>query len=292
MQSAPSSSKHSHLKYFSIMALTIIIFASLFMFIASLVIESDYAYQQFQTNAFLSINAFFNNWSLFWLNITQLGDAAILIPLLSMSVIFLPKAWITLFVAAPLAGIVSYIGKKTLSMPRPAAVIDQSSFNIVGETLTGHNSLPSGHTITAFVAGTIIIGAFVAQKRGCTKNTIMFLVAGVITLAAGISRVAVGAHWPLDVLAGAMTGILLAMFSLFITTKYTRLWLWLENPKFSYIFAAILLLWSIILFKEIYVSNHEILIISIISPIAALLTSALLINQYLKYFMNKPSNRL
>ena len=283
MQSAPSKPNNPLLNRFVIQALAICSSILIFVYIAFLVFKGKDAYHQAQFDAFLLINSLSDLWPLFWLNITQLGDAAILIPLLSFLVIYLPKAWITLFVAAPLAGIVSYIGKKTLSMPRPAAVIDQSSFNIVGDTLTGHNSLPSGHTITVFVATTIVVGAFLAKKNGLSKNIAMLCISGGICRAAGISRITVGAHWPLDVLTGAKIGIWLGILSLLITTKYPRLWGWLSNPKHSYIFGAILLLWSLVLFKDIYTSSDTLLAISLASPLAGLLTSVCLFKQYYNF---------
>ena len=58
-------------------------------------------------------------------------------------------------------------------------------------------SLPSGHTAIAFAAATALIYAFRSRRR-----YLVLLPAGFV----GLSRVACGAHYPLDVAAGAAVG--------------------------------------------------------------------------------------
>jgi membrane-associated phospholipid phosphatase len=85
-------------------------------------------------------------------------------------------------------------------MPRPAAILDPASFHILGKALT-HFSMPSGHTLTAFAILTAFYFALEPTKRGAYWW--LFVVA---TLA-GLARIAVGAHWPADVCAGAAIGL-------------------------------------------------------------------------------------
>jgi len=92
-------------------------------------------------------------------------------------------------------------GKFFIESPRPAAVVDNAQMRVVGELL--HNvSMPSGHTLTAFaVASGIYFALTVAQRR--RHWWLLVLAAGT-----GLSRIAVGAHWPGDVAVGASLGLL------------------------------------------------------------------------------------
>ena len=107
-------------------------------------------------------------------------------------------AWIC---AAPFAILFARLGKGFLVSPRPAAEIDNSQMRIVGEVL--HNvSMPSGHTTTAFAVASAIYFALTPQQR-IRHWWILLLAAGT-----GLSRIAVGAHWPGDVAVGISLGLL------------------------------------------------------------------------------------
>jgi hypothetical protein len=86
-------------------------------------------------------------------------------------------------------------------MPRPASVLDHSSFHILGNPLTSL-AMPSGHTLTAFALITAFYFSTPIEKR---KPLLCLFF---ISVMAGLARIAVGAHWPADVMAGAAVGIL------------------------------------------------------------------------------------
>ncbi len=65
-----------------------------------------------------------------------------------------------------------------------------------------HSSFPSGHTQTAFGAAT----ALTCYWRGWFTPLIFALACGV-----GLSRIYLGVHFPLDVAAGALVGVLSAV---------------------------------------------------------------------------------
>jgi membrane-associated phospholipid phosphatase len=93
------------------------------------------------------------------------------------------------------------VGKEWIVSPRPAAVVDNQQMRIVGEVM--HTvSMPSGHTTTAFaVACAIFLAMAPAQK----KHHFWLLL---LAMGAGLSRIAVGAHWPGDVAVGMCLGLL------------------------------------------------------------------------------------
>ena len=137
---------------------------------------------------------------LFWVSFNILGNGwaifALACPLLLLAPRLLPAA----LVGGAISAVLSHFFKHTLEMPRPAALLDPASFHIVGKTLT-HFSMPSGHTLTAFAILTAFYFALEPSKRGA--HWWLFVAA---TLA-GLARIAVGAHWPADVCAGATIGL-------------------------------------------------------------------------------------
>ena len=71
------------------------------------------------------------------------------------------------------------------------------------------NSMPSGHTALSF-AGLVMLGMLMPRFKWLTW-TLAILIA--------VSRVAIGAHWPTDVLFGAFIGMVSADFVLAIVRK-------------------------------------------------------------------------
>lgn len=136
----------------------------------------------------------------FWASFNMLGNGwglfALACPLLVLAPRLLPAA----LVGGAISGILSNVLKQALEMPRPAAILDPASFHIMGKTLI-HFSMPSGHTLTAFAILTAFYFAIETHKRRAYRW--LFVVA---TLA-GLARIAVGAHWPADVCAGAAIGL-------------------------------------------------------------------------------------
>ena len=135
-----------------------------------------------------------------WIFFDLLGngwyDFALATPLLLLA----PRHLIASLYAGAIAGLLGRILKLTFELPRPASVIDPASFHILGNPLTSL-AMPSGHTLTAFALVTAFYFSTSPEKR--KPLLVLFFFA----LAAGVARIAVGAHWPADVLAGAALGI-------------------------------------------------------------------------------------
>lgn len=137
---------------------------------------------------------------LFWASFNMLGNGWGIFALACPLLLIAPRLLTAALCGGAISGIISRTLKHTLEMPRPASVLDPASFYILGKPLTSL-SMPSGHTLTAFSILTAFYFALEPDKRRAYRW--LFIVA---TLA-GIARIAVGAHWPADVCAGAAIGI-------------------------------------------------------------------------------------
>ncbi len=136
--------------------------------------------------------------SWFWESCTTLGDARLLLALALPLLCREPRLLWAILLAALVGGLLSRGIKLAFAMPRPAAILDLGQMTVIGARLTRH-SFVSGHTVTAFAFFSVWLGVL-----GWRRSWLIFVLASL----AGMSRVAVGAHWPIDVLAGAMLGLL------------------------------------------------------------------------------------
>ena len=111
-----------------------------------------------------------------------------------------------LLLTASLAGglLVMHLLKRGYERPRP----DLVSHLVHVQTL----SFPSGHAMLSAVAY-LTLGALLAQTQVRRWQGIYFLlVAIILTVLVGASRVYLGVHWPSDVLAGWCAGMSWALF--------------------------------------------------------------------------------
>lgn len=147
-----------------------------------------------------------NQWSLpvpvpFWTGLSILGNGWGILAVTAPLLVLAPRyqwAWLC---AAPFAVLFARSGKFLIESPRPAAVVDNRQMRVVGELL--HNvSMPSGHTLTAFAVAAGIYFAIPLVRR--RRYVWLWLLAA----GTGLSRMAVGAHWPGDVAVGAALGVL------------------------------------------------------------------------------------
>jgi hypothetical protein len=112
--------------------------------------------------------------------------------------------------------------------------------------------LPSGHSITVFTVLAVLMFAFVPKTF---KNK--FLWFGAITalgLILVFTRVAVGAHFPLDVIIGGLIGYISGLLGIFVNQKFS-LWSWINNKKYYPIFILLFFICSIILVIKIKNEN-------------------------------------
>ncbi len=147
-----------------------IILLSVFLFIFSKNGNYIEEYIGVQKELFFYLNDKLSSFPRVEYNLTQLGDVLIVFPLLMIFIRYAPKLWEALLVSSLLSLVVSAGLKKLFSVPRPARFFGEDSFTIIGRTLTGHNSCPSGHSITAFIIITLLLFAFMPRHKVYTVS--------------------------------------------------------------------------------------------------------------------------
>lgn len=209
-------------------------------------------YVQIQKDCFFYINHHLGQFPNLEYNITQLGDASILLSFLIIFIIYAPKIWESLLSASLISVIVSYLLKSIFFVPRPAKIFDTDTFIIIGKKAIGFSSLPSGHSITAFTILTVLLFAFM-PKKSIYKALWTFIII-TIGLLIAFSRVGVGAHHPLDVIIGSIIGYSSGLLGILINQKY-NIWTWVNYKKYYPIFILLTLVFSIIVITKIISEN-------------------------------------
>lgn len=212
-------------------------------------------FQAPQRDVFLAINLWASQFPVaMWSFLTLLGEADVLFCLLSPLLLWRPQMMVAVIAAVPVGGLLSVALKAVFQAQRPAMVIEPAQFTLIGAVL-GNASFPSGHTITAFAAAIAVVAVFAVSKRaGITRPgwlAFSLVVLPILGLAAliGLSRVAVGAHWPVDVLAGAACGWLAGLSGAWFTGRYPKIW---QTAISQFVFGQLLLVTGLLLlFKKI-----------------------------------------
>lgn len=200
----------------------------------------------------------------FWSSVTKLGEVGVLLPIVAIFLYKSCRLWMSLLFAAICSGILTTLGKKIFAIPRPAAVLDPEAFNIIGRTLSGHNSFPSGHTTTAFTVFFILVFAQSEHIKQATRTWLVPL-SIVAPIMVGLSRVAMGAHWAGDVMVGSLIGLFSAYWGCQWANSLSFARLALISNKFKVGGVGLLMLvWSQVLFQEAfaYQAGYEITFIS------------------------------
>jgi len=224
-------------------------------------------YIHIQKNGFIFINSYLGQFPSIQSNITQLGNGFIFLSFLSIFIIYAPIIWETVLWASIISFLFSKSLKSIFAIPRPAAIYDNNSFIIIGKTLSGNNSLPSGHSITIFTILTILMFAFMPEK---IKYRILYFFSIItIGLIVASTRIGVGAHHPLDVIIGTIIGYISGLAGIFINRKY-KVWNWINNKRYSPLFILLLSSCCIIFVTKIIGENLIIFYLGLISLVISL----------------------
>jgi membrane-associated phospholipid phosphatase len=141
------------------------------------------------------------------LALTQLGSGPALILLAGgMLLAGMRLAAYDLLLNAILLWLVVELAKSIIRRPRPFVKLTQT--RIVGYRASGR-SFPSGHTSQAFFLATMLAEQ---MKLEPLAAVLLYITAGLV----GITRMYVGAHYPRDVLAGAMLGTVWGLLGMLV----------------------------------------------------------------------------
>jgi len=269
------------IKNFSKPKLTLFIFPALFLLSIILLLYINKSltvnnYIDIQKDCFFYLNSKLSEYPNTLNNLTQIGDELIFLSFLSILFIYTPKVWEALISASLVSAIISFTLKRLFAVPRPAAIFDHEKFTIIGETLSGKTSLPSGHSITVFTLLTVLLFAFM-PKQQITKTFWCFLIL-TLGLLLVFTRVGVGAHYPLDVIIGSIFGYVSGLTGVFISRKY-KIWNWIENKKYYPFFMILFLACSIVLINKIIANNLIIFYLALLFLIYSFIKT---INLYVK----------
>jgi membrane-associated phospholipid phosphatase len=100
-------------------------------------------------------------------------------------------------------GVIVHLLKHAVGLVRPLGALGDAVVHVVGSALrTG--SMPSGHSATAAALATLLVIETGWASRRAVAASLGWIALG-ITIC--LSRIAVGAHWPSDVLVGAGLGL-------------------------------------------------------------------------------------
>lgn len=146
-----------------------------------------------------------------WACLTVLGDERTVFALTLFFSLRHPRLLWTLILAALIAIASSRGLKELFDATRPPAVLAADAFNLIGPARE-RVSFPSGHSVTVAV----FCGVLILHTRWIEWRVLLLLIAILV----GLSRVAVGVHWPIDVVAGLTLGALAALIGGRLATRW------------------------------------------------------------------------
>lgn len=225
------------------------------------------SYIEIQKKYFLSINSELSRFPNLIYNLTQLGDAFVLLSIISIFIVLAPKIWQAIIPASVFSLLFSQVFKKLFSVPRPAEIFEPESFNIIGKTLVGFSSLPSGHSITIFTVITVLMFGF--MPKDFIKKMFWFLLIILLGFTAAFTRVGVGAHHPLDVICGSITGYICGLLGIF-TMRKINFFKWIEQKKWYPFFMVVFSVGIVIFITKIKAENLLVYYIAVIGLAASL----------------------
>lgn len=152
-------------------------------------------------------------------DITALGGVGILTFFTLMSALYLiliekPKLALFVVVAIATGTLMSFALKYGFDRPRPDLVPH-------GSYVYTH-SFPSGHSLMSALVYFTLASLLARVEPRRRVKSFMFIMATLLTVSIGVSRVYLGVHWPSDVVAGWTAGIFWAGLCFLIAPSILR----------------------------------------------------------------------
>ena len=151
---------------------------------------------------------------------SALGSEVLVVVLVVAFVIFLKIRWrrAAIWLVITMAGgmVLQVVLKYSFHRTRPTPYF--------GATLHSY-SCPSGHSLMSFCIYGVLAGLLSTRIRSTGVRVLVWVLAAILVLAIGVSRIYLGVHYPSDVLAGYLTAMMWvsAMIAVDRVRKHKRL---------------------------------------------------------------------
>jgi len=133
-----------------------------------------------------------------WTNITNMGSTLVGAVLISLLWHKYPHLVLHGIITGTLCTLCVYGLKIGLDITRPHLALDHQLFHFITTDINSP-ARPSGHTATAF----FVAGTWLTLIHSRPIQALILILASLIAL----SRIAIGVHWPLDLIWGAVIGL-------------------------------------------------------------------------------------
>ncbi|MGB9618763.1 MAG: phosphatase PAP2 family protein [Desulfomonilaceae bacterium] len=140
-------------------------------------------------------------WDAFWLAWTTMGDGYLLGVILGCFVAYYPRITALGLATLLLSAVLVQVLKALFPMARPVEVLQ--AVHVVGPVLR-FGSFPSGHAAAGMSVGLTLYCFAASRAMKCIVATAGMLI--------GVSRIFVGAHFPVDVAVGMLVAVLSFVF--------------------------------------------------------------------------------
>jgi membrane-associated phospholipid phosphatase len=177
-----------------------------FSYLIFFIVLFIYCFAISKADGFLLINHFHTRLlDDFFILFTNVGNGLFVIGLMILMLVRRKFVWtLQIGISFLISGLLVQLLKILMHNPRPSTYFGSGAIHcILGITRTGFSSFPSGHTATVFMLTTLL--AIYLPGR---KSTLLFISMAVLT---GFSRVYLSQHFPVDVLAGSLLGVLVSL---------------------------------------------------------------------------------
>lgn len=165
--------------------------------------------------SFISLNGYHSfALNVFFINYTFLGDGIFAVCLIAFCFFYKQKQLsLHLLFSFLLSSFIVQLIKNFVTAPRPKIFFEagQYLYFIDGVTHGGQSSFPSGHTATAFTIATVFV---LMLKNKNWQLPVLFA-----AILVGYSRIYLGQHFLIDVIAGSLIGCVSGILSTFIIAR-------------------------------------------------------------------------